>query len=194
MKQDFKKAQKIKRSNYKDAKQQARHIKKVSERYSNYLERTNSLLIKAEITRARLKGKANIAQKDLVTDLMLEKYISHAYRQIDQIKRRVLEGEVIPHGEKVFSLFEPHTEWISKGKAKAPVELGKRVCIFEDQFGFILHHIVMEKETDSEIAVSFTRETKNRFPNLSSGSYDKGFYSAKNKAEIQTILQELSDK
>ena len=34
----------------------------------------------------------------------------HARRQIDQICRRLLEGERIPHDQKVFSLFEPHTE------------------------------------------------------------------------------------
>jgi hypothetical protein len=27
--------------------------------------------------------------------------------QIDQIHRRVIEGEVIPHDEKVFSIFAP---------------------------------------------------------------------------------------
>ncbi len=47
----------------------------------------------------------------------IERYLSHADRQIDQIRRRVVEGEKIPHNEKVFSIFEEHTEWISKGKA-----------------------------------------------------------------------------
>ena len=50
-------------------------------------------------------------------------YRAHAERQIDPIRRRVLAGEKIPHNEKVFSIFEPHTEWISKGKAGVPVEL-----------------------------------------------------------------------
>jgi hypothetical protein len=59
----------------------------------------------------------------------LDGYLVHAERQIDQIQRRVLEGEVIPHHEKVFSIFEPHTEWIVKGKAGVPVELGLR-CAF----------------------------------------------------------------
>ena len=47
--------------------------------------------------------------------------------------------ETISHAEKVFSLFQPHIEWISKGKAGVPVELGLRVCIMEDSHGFILH-------------------------------------------------------
>ena len=62
----------------------------------------------------------------------LDGYMAHVERQIDQIRRRVLQGEVIPHHEKVFSIFEPHTEWIVKGKVGVPVELGLRVCILED--------------------------------------------------------------
>ena len=51
-------------------------------------------------------------------------FLKHAVRQINQIDRRLLKGETIPHNEKVFSIFEPHTRWISKGKAGRPVESG----------------------------------------------------------------------
>ena len=47
----------------------------------------------------------------------IESYIAHAKRQIDQVERRLLKGETIPQEEKLFSIFEPHTRWISKGKA-----------------------------------------------------------------------------
>ena len=66
-------------------------------------------------------------------------FLKHAVRQINQIDRRLLKGETIPHNEKVFSIFEPHTRWISKGKAGRPVELGVQVCIVECQYQFILH-------------------------------------------------------
>ena len=72
----------------------------------------------------------------------VEQYIAHAERQIDQIRRRAINDETIPHREKVFSIFEPHTEWISKGKAGVPQELGLKVCILKDQhssiFGMVL--------------------------------------------------------
>ena len=55
-------------------------------------------------------------------------FLKHAVRQINQIDRRILKGETIPHNEKVFSIFEPHTRWISKGKAGCLVELGVPVC------------------------------------------------------------------
>jgi len=63
----------------------------------------------------------------------MQTFYQHGNRQIEPIKRRVIEGEKIPHDEKVFSLFQPHTEWISKGKAGVAVELGLRICIMEDR-------------------------------------------------------------
>ena len=85
----------------------------------------------------------------------IEKFIAHAVCQIDQIRRRVILGEKIHHEEKVFSIFEPHTEWISKGKAGVPVELGVKVCIMVDQHGFVLLPQVMQNQTDDKVGVSY---------------------------------------
>ena len=114
--------------------------------------------------------------------------MKHAIRQIDQIRRRVILGEAIPHEEKVFSIFEPHTEWISKGKAGVPVELGVKVCILEDQHQFILHHQVMQKRTDNQVTVSMVSEAKERFPDLEECSFDKGFHSPANQSELKNHL------
>ncbi len=67
----------------------------------------------------------------LVLFLEIEGFIAHAQRQIDQIECRVLNGEKIPHQEKVFSTFQPHTEWICKDKAGVPVEPSLGVGIVE---------------------------------------------------------------
>ena len=115
-------------------------------------------------------------------------YIRHAERQIDQIRRRVVLDEKIPHEEKVFSIFEPHTEWISKGKAGVPQELGLRVCVLKDQYGFILHHLVMEQLTDDKVAVAIAQGAKDRFTNLAGSSFDKGFHSPYNRTELAKIL------
>ena len=121
----------------------------------------------------------------------LDAYIAHAERQIDQIRRRVLLGERIPHAQKLFSLFEPHTEWINKGKAGVPVELGLRVAVVEDSARFILHHRVMEKTTDDQIAVSIVAETQARFPALRAISMDKGFHSPRNQTELKGLLERV---
>ena len=122
---------------------------------------------------------------------MIFKYIADALRQIDQIERRVINGETIPHHEKVFSIFEEHTEWISKGKAGVPVELGLNVCILKDQFGFILYHQVMQNETDDKVAVPMVKEALKRFPNLSQCSFDKGFHSNENQDQLAELLKKV---
>ena len=75
------------------------------------------------------------------------------------MERRIIKGEKIPHKEKVFSIFEPHVEWVYKGKLHRPVELGHNVIITTDQFQFILDHKVLEKETKKTID-TFGSETK----------------------------------
>ena len=93
-----------------------------------------------------------------------------------------------PHAEKVFSFFEPHTEWISKGKAGVPVEFGIRVCVLQDQFGFTLHHQVMVRQTDDKVTVPMAEEAKKRFPELTQVSYDKGFWSPDNLVKLEAFL------
>jgi len=91
-----------------------------------------------------------------------------------------------PHKEKVFSIFEEHTEWVSKGKAGVPVELGVRVCVLEDQHQFILQHRVMWQETDDKIAVAMIDDAQQRFPEINQCSFDKGFHSKGNVRESNT--------
>ena len=119
----------------------------------------------------------------------IEEYIEDIERQADQIRRRVLNDETIPHEEKVFSIFERHTEWINKGKAGVPSELGVRVCVLEEQHGYILHHMVMEKQTDDKVAIPMVEEAKRRFQNLTSCSFDKGFYTPENREKLSGIIE-----
>lgn len=49
----------------------------------------------------------------------------------------------------------------------------------------------MQKETDDQIAVAITRETQQRFPELNGCSYDKGFHSARNRQELEKLLDKV---
>ena len=109
-------------------------------------------------------------------------------KQLNQMESRIFNGEIIPHDEKTFSLYKPYTEWINKGKAGVPVELGVKVCIMEDQLGFILNHRVMYKETDDKIAVDFLKSTQELFPKINSVSYDRGFWSKANLEAIKKLV------
>ena len=90
--------------------------------------------------------------------------------------------------EKVFSIFETHTRWISKGKAGTPVELGVPVCVLEDNHGFILHHEVMWQGSDVDYAQPMIRETQARFPDFRWCSFDRGFHNPENKLVLDELL------
>jgi len=182
----FRAVQRAKRSKSSDPARQARQAELVRAAHAAYVERGAALLGRVCATAALL------AQQGVSSDLAgLERFVGHARRQLDQVRRRVLEGQKIPHEEKVFSLFEPHTEWISKGKAGVPVELGVRVAIMADAFGFILHHRVMFGETDEVVAVPMVEGTQAEFPRLAVCSFDKGFHSPGNQARLRTLLDRV---
>jgi hypothetical protein len=121
--------------------------------------------------------------------LEIEKYMKHAERQIDHIERRVLHGEKIPHHEKVFSIFEDYTRWISKGKQGVPVEFGLPVAIIKDQFGYILGYEIMELTNDVDVAVPMIVKAITKFPSINSLSFDKGFWSRENRKKIGELVE-----
>lgn len=188
IKKFFHKARKTYRYKPKSEAKKAKKEQLIKEAHISYLDVVDSFIPKVKDTLITLRLQTNISDYDIQ---QIERFLSHAERQISQIRRRVLNGEEIPHDEKIFSVFEEHTEWISKGKAGVPQELGLRVCILEDQHGFILHHLVMEKKTDDKVAVKITQAAKEKFPALSGCSYDKGFHSPGNKKDLAQILDKV---
>lgn len=180
----YRHAQKLKHSTSKDESKREDKQAAMREAHRAYLEQAQNHLDRARGTRERL-AKLVLFPAMLAE---LDEFMRHAERQIDQVRRRVLDGQSIPHQEKVFSLFQPHTEWISKGKAGVPVELGLLVCVVEDQHRFVLHHRVMEKITDEAIAVSIVEQTKQRYGPLGSLSMDKGFHSKDNQVQLKELV------
>ena len=185
----FNKVRKLKRSTSKDEKKKSKKEHAIIGAHCAYMDLNRSFLERAEDTIKMLRKKGLVEEEKLKE---IERYAYHARRQIDQIRRRVIEGETIPHNEKVFSIFEEHTEWISKGKAGVPFELGLRVCILKDQFGFILHHMVMHNQTDDKVAVHMVHKAKKRFSNLNGCSFDKGCYSPYNVTELNKLLDSVT--
>ena len=180
--------QRLKRSTSKDdAKKQKRDQFIVSE-HQNYIALCQGFVLKAKETIRILRELGILSMSQDLRLSVVEEYIRHAQRQIDQIRTRVVLDEKIAHEEKVFSIFQPHTEWISKGKAGVPQELGLMVCVLKDQYGFILHHQVLEQQTDNKVAVAMAQGATDRFANLAGCSFDKGFYSPDNQSQLANIL------
>ena len=188
VKRHMRTAQNKKRSKAKSPQQQEKNAALVKQAHQEYLAVAQQYLSRARQTLVLIESQGIADAFDVVKKLEIEGFMQHAERQIDQIRRRVIEGAVIAHDEKVFSIFEPHTEWISKGKAGVPVELGVKVCILEDQHQFILHHRVMEKQTDEQVTLEMVGQAKRRFPDLNACSFDKGFHSTANQIALKEQL------
>jgi hypothetical protein len=185
LKQAYRRVQQLKRSTAKDEDKRAERDVEIRAAYCDYLDLAEQFLERARLTRYQLHQFHHVPAALFSA---LDDDMGYVALFIDQIERRVLQGERIPHEEKVFSIFEPHTEWISKGKAGTPVELGVRVAISEDQFGFILHHRVMFEQTDDQVAVPIATHLKARYPSLNSLSFDKGFHSPSNQQQLAEII------
>ncbi|MDQ6904595.1 MAG: ISNCY family transposase [Bacteroidota bacterium] len=117
----------------------------------------------------------------------LQYYKAYAVKMIDLVRRRLIEDEVIPAADKIYSIFEPHTEWITKGKLNRRVELGHLLLITTDQYHFIVDYKVMESEKDpSQVAPLIERlQQKLKGQKIYSHSFDKGFYSKDNLQDLQ---------
>ena len=187
-------AQNAKRHNSKNEEKRQACDNKIKQAHMEYITLSNQYLLRAEATLQQLEleqaSQLNISLpvQELFLIEEIRRFITHGKRQIDQIKRRVILNESIAHDEKVFSLFKPYTEWVSKGKAGVPVELGLKVCIMEDQHQFVLYHLVMEKQTDDQVAIQMVTESKKLFGSLSSTSFDKAFHSNDNQEELKKDL------
>lgn len=188
IKELYNKIIRMKHSNSKNEAKKHEKQQRIKAAHVQYVDYVESCVGRVRRTAAGLK---EMGYGKVAVIMLIDKFIMDAERQIDQIRRRVVGGEIIPHHEKVFSLFEPHTEWISKGKAGVPQELGLKVCILEDQHGYILHHQVMEHQTDDKVAIPMICETRCKFPALKACSFDKGFHSPDNQARLAEILDHV---
>ena len=123
----------------------------------------------------------------------LDYFTKMVYKHIDLIDRRIIKGEKIPHEEKVFSLFEPHTEWLNKGKVHPPVELGHKLLITTDQYGLILDYKVMEQSVDLKESLPLVKRLEKRYGKgaIKSISFDKGFSNEEDRKELEEYIEEI---
>jgi transposase, IS5 family len=185
MKKELRRIQKLKQSggSNKDEKLKKAHRK--------YITRAEKILERISSTIKEIERTLTADSKLLVQLMELYKYISYAEYHIDLIRRRVLNGEKIPHSDKLFSIFEPHTRWISKGKMGVDVEFGLPLSIIKDQHGYILDYEIMEYTSDVDVASLLVIRAKSKYSAIKSCSFDKGFWSKYNKELLSKIIEIL---
>ena len=189
---------------WRKVKQLARKIDRIANKKGpNYVARMKKpygeLLQKAQqITeRARQLCAAmflpNASEDDIFGPHTLQAFIARTERVMDTARRRVLLGQTVPNGDKLFSVFEPHTQLYKRGKAGEPNQFGRQVLVFEDAAGFIVHRDLMKRDQcDSEVAVTATKAVQRLFANrVKRLSFDRGFHSPENQNELSELVTNL---
>jgi len=155
---------------------------------------TKIYLSKAKALEQKLeKSKGSFPQNDIVDLIILmelERFMELLHKHIDLLERRIIKGEEIPHKEKMFSIFEDYTEWITKGKMHPNVELGKKTAITTDQYHLIVDYRVMEHQADSEIVQDVAKELLGQYL-IYSWSFDKGFWHKENKEFLKFRVEKV---
>ena len=64
----------------------------------------------------------------------------------DLFALRSVHGSTAPNDEKLFSIFEPHTELLKRGKASKDIEFGHMINICQVESKFITDYEVFEKK------------------------------------------------
>jgi hypothetical protein len=105
-------------------------------------------------------------------------------------RRRVLEDEKVHNSDKLFSLFEPDTELIKRGKASQPIQYGHKVFVIEDAVGFICHYTIVPLGTDDrEILIPEVKALRKRLRvRIQSASFDRGFHSPDNQEQLAKLI------
>jgi len=127
---------------------------------------------------------------DLAQMIALEEYLKLMVKHIDLVERRLVKGEIIPHHEKMFSIFETYTEWITKGKQRPNVELGKNLSVTTDHYHLIVDYRIMENQTDSQMLLKIADHVLLHHK-VQSWSFDRGFWNAENKAVLSLYVPKV---
>lgn len=160
---------------------------------TNYLDLADDLVSKLQAAQPDLMVYAASDIKHRIKVEQLYYYWKLLNKHIDLVRRRIINGEEIPHCDKMFSIFETYTEWLYKGKAGGLVELGLNVNVATCQHHFILHHQVMEKQVDVNMTLPTAQGIQTKYSpsagyHLSQISYDTSYYSKPNKESVGSIF------
>jgi transposase, IS5 family len=150
------------------------------------LRRARTLLVHARATTTTVPLDERTARiKEL------EHYVDLTAQVADNGRRRVVLGETVPNSEKIFSVFEPHTELVNRGKTPQAIQFGRRVLTIEDRVGFIVHYAVIDRgQQDADIAEPMLKKAQEKCANrIKAASFDRGFHSPANQQKLAKVVK-----
>jgi transposase, IS5 family len=168
----------------------ANYKKRLKAEYCKLLKQSTRLVRRARELLSEL-GLAAPSEEDIFGEHTLRAFIARTERVQDTARRRVLKDESVPNEDKLFSVFEPHTQLYKRGKASEPVQFGRLVLVYEDGAGFITHHYVMPRDKgDRDVVVAQTRIVQKRLGGcIKRASFDRGFHSPENQEQLAKIVE-----
>jgi IS5 family transposase len=112
----------------------------------------------------------------------IDHYCQLGKRVIEQARRRALEGEQVPNDQKIYSIFETHTDLIKRGKVQKPIEFGHKIFLAESARGLITQYRVLDGNPSDcdhvKPSVQYHKKSFGFAPHLYSS--DRGFFSPNN--------------
>ena len=156
--------------------------RKVKASFHTLIERTEWIVAVAEefwAIQAGSRGHSALA----AVALELQAYLPAMKKVVAAARRAQIDGETVPARERVFSLFEQHTELIKRGRREKPVEFGHKVLLCESVEKFITDYAVYaQQEADCDLTESVIDRHERLFgerPEVVAA--DKGFCPAEAK-------------
>jgi transposase, IS5 family len=117
-----------------------------------------------------------------------------ADRVLSQTRRRVVHGEQVPTEDKLYSIFEPHTDLIKRGKVQTPVEFGHKVFLAESGHGLITQYRVLTGNPADQGHVQPSLDRHHALFEAAPALYsaDRGFFSDENLQTCQAARVTLT--
>jgi transposase, IS5 family len=154
------------------------------ELYQQLIQTTEQMVRQSRRVLAALGDRTEQQAKQLVREA--QQVLPLIERVIIQTRTRVLEGKKMAAGEKVLSLFEPHTRAIPRHKGGALVEFGRHVILDEVEGGIVTRYAILEHPNEHGQAVEAVEHHCLLFdqpPRLVAG--DRGVQSAETEERLK---------
>jgi IS5 family transposase len=152
-----------------------KRLRKVRQNMKTLIVRVEEVLEKAEQFVAGVKESACLEL--MAVGAELAGYLPAMRQVADVARRRAFDNEKVPNSDKVFSIFEPHTELIKRGRRGRPIEFGHKVLLTQSKEKFITDYVVLEQNCsdDTLLPMVLDRHEEKYAQRPKSVAADKGF-------------------
>jgi len=170
-------------------------VKELKPLYKRLIGLVEDILSTAGTIAECLRGTANSSgERDESLAARLVEFQWLGIQVVSQSRRRVLKGESVPNDEKLFSVFEPHTELLKRGKAGKPIEFGHMIQIQQVKEKFITDYAVYDrKPVEPELLTTALDSHRSLFGvEASCLAADKGYFEQDTIDKLEKRIDTVS--